>query len=315
MAPQRATGTTTSETTGRADKGLTDTAGATSARVPGEFPDRPAASGQSGPPGSARSHKSGSGDLVRALALAATAVTQVISAPVTLAVLGPSADNGAISDANASPITPAGYAFSIWGLIYTACLALAVYQLLPSQRGRVVHRRSGWWLVAAFAASTIWLPIFGSRTLGLAQIVIFALVGALAMATIRLSRSGPADTWKERLLLRLPVTLYLGWATLASVAGMGTTLRWLGMPERAGWVIALSVAMLLGAGVLAALVIGRETAVAGFAFTACWALIAIGVATESTAVRVVCLMITFVLVAVTTVRAVQSRRADQVLFG
>jgi hypothetical protein len=254
-------------------------------------------------------------DLTRNLAVAVTAVTQVISAPVTTAVLGPSANNGAISDANQSPVTPAGYAFAIWGLIYAACLALAVYQLLPGQRSRTVHRRTGWWLVAAFTASTIWLPIFGSRRLWLAEVVILALVAALAMATIQLTRSGPAETTAERLLLRLPTTIYLGWATLASVAGLGATLRSLGMPEQAGWVSVLSLVLLAGVGVVAVLVVIRETAVAGFAFTACWALIAVGVATEVLAVRVVSLVVALAILVALAVRATRSRRAITVLLG
>ncbi|HEX8488334.1 MAG TPA: tryptophan-rich sensory protein, partial [Propionibacteriaceae bacterium] len=175
-------------------------------------------------------------DLVRSTLLAVAAVAQVGSAPLTSLALGPSSDQGPISDANLSPVTPAGYAFTIWGLIYLGSLALAVYQLMPRQRGREVHRRTGWWLVAAFACSTVWVPIFGSRTIWLSQLVILALVACLAVVMIRLTRLGPAETTAERLLLRLPVSLYLGWATLATFAGFGTTLRSLGMPERAGWV-------------------------------------------------------------------------------
>ncbi|HEX5906908.1 MAG TPA: hypothetical protein VFY56_07810, partial [Propionibacteriaceae bacterium] len=70
-------------------------------------------------------------DRVRVILVAATAVTQAVAAPVTRWILGPASNTGAISDANISPVTPADYAFSVWGLIYAACVALAVYQLLP----------------------------------------------------------------------------------------------------------------------------------------------------------------------------------------
>ncbi|MFP5281856.1 MAG: hypothetical protein ACLGIF_00210, partial [Actinomycetes bacterium] len=147
--------------------------------------------------------RSPAGDLVRAGAVALTAVAQVASAPLTARLLGPSSNQGAISDAYPTPITPAGYAFSIWGLIYAAALVLAVYQLLPRQRGRTVHRLTGWWLVGAFTASTVWIPLFGARLFELAQLVIFALVGCLAMATVGLRRAGPAPSGVERFLFRL----------------------------------------------------------------------------------------------------------------
>ncbi|MGB5257057.1 MAG: hypothetical protein WBN44_07355, partial [Woeseiaceae bacterium] len=34
-----------------------------------------------------------------------------------------------------SLFTPAGFTFSIWGIIYLALLAFVIYQALPSQRG------------------------------------------------------------------------------------------------------------------------------------------------------------------------------------
>ena len=75
-------------------------------------------------------------DRVRVICVAVTAVTQAVAAPLTTWALGPRSNTGVISDANASPVTPAGYAFLVWGLIYAACLALAIYQLLPCRRAR-----------------------------------------------------------------------------------------------------------------------------------------------------------------------------------
>lgn len=254
-------------------------------------------------------------DRLRAAAVVVTALAQVLSAPVTGLVLGGFGNTGAISDANVSPVTPAGYAFGIWGLIYFASLALALYQALPSQLSRDVHRRSGWWIAAGFSCSAIWVPIFGSRTIWLSQVVIVALVGCLAMATIRLTRLGEADSAAERGLLRLPVTLYLGWATLATFAGFGTTLRSLGMPRQADWVTVLSVGLLLVAAAVCAAVILRETAVAGFAFTACWALLAVAVATYEAPVRVVALLALAAVLVTLVVQVVRSRRRTAVLLG
>ena len=53
----------------------------------------------------------------------------------------------------------------------------------------------------------------------LSQLVILALVAFLAVAATLAARTGPAKNATEQLLLRLPVTLYLGWATLASAWG------------------------------------------------------------------------------------------------
>lgn len=256
-----------------------------------------------------------SNDRVRSIAVAVTAVTQVLSFPVTSLLLGSSADTGAISNANASPVTPAGYAFTIWGLIYLGSLALATYQLLPAQLHRDVHRRTGWWLAAAFACSTAWVPIFGSRAISPSQVVILVLVGCLAKATGLLTRSGAAATNAERWLLRLPTTLYLGWATLAAFAGFGTTLRSLGMPARAGWVTWLSVALLLVAAAVATAVVSRETAMGGFAVASCWALLAVAAATYEEPVRVVAWLGLATVALALLLHAVRSRRVLVVLLG
>lgn len=254
-------------------------------------------------------------DRQRSIAVALLAVLQIVSSPLTTLILGPSSNTGAISDANVSPITPAGYAFAIWGLIYAACLGLAVYQLLPSQRGREVHRRTGWWLVAAFACSTVWVPIFGTRTIWLSQIVIVALVVCLAVTARRLGEAGAATGGAERALLRLPVTIYLGWATLATAAGFGLTFRSLGMPAGGRFVTAVSVMVLLLATAVSVVIVSRFNAAAGFAFTACWALIAVAVATYVDTVRVAVLVSTAVVLGFLVVRALRSRRPVEALLG
>lgn len=255
------------------------------------------------------------GDRVRSIAVLVLAVAQVASAPVTFLVQGEAGNQGTISDANLSPVTPAGYAFSIWGLIYAASLVLAVYQLLPGQPARAVHRRTGWWLVGAFAASTVWVPVFGARLIWASQVVIVALVVCLVLATVRFTRLGPAETAAERFAFRLPVTLYLGWATLACFAGFGTTFRSLGMPQESSWTRGVGVVLVVSATVVSVLVISRLSALAGFVFTAGWALVAVAVATYADAVRWATLVALVVLVGVLVARTARSAEKTRVLLG
>lgn len=256
-----------------------------------------------------------SGDRVRSALVLVFAIAQLASAPVTFLLQGEAGNQGAISDANLSPVTPAGYAFSIWGLIYAGSLVLGVYQLLPGQPARTVHRRTGWWLVGAFAASTIWVPIFGTRVIWLSQLVIVMLVICLVFATVRFSRLGPAENAAERFAFRLPVTLYLGWATLACFAGFGTTFRSLGMPQDAWWTRHVGVALVLSATIASLFVIGRLSALAGFVFTVCWALVAVAVATYADSVRLATVIALTVLVAVLVGRTARSGDRRTVLLG
>lgn len=67
------------------------------------------------------------------LVLAATLATILVNGlATTLPLNGQS--TGEISDRFPSLFTPAGYVFSIWGVIYLGLISYAVYQALPAQR-------------------------------------------------------------------------------------------------------------------------------------------------------------------------------------
>ncbi len=170
-------------------------------------------------------------------------------------------------------------------------------------------------MAGAFAASTVWVPIFGSQTIWLSQLVIITLVVCLAMATHRFTQLGPAETAAERYLFRMPVTTYLGWATLACFAGFGTTFRSLGMPAEARWVNEISVVLVLSATIMSLFVVGRLAAVMGFVLTGCWALVAVAIGTYVDSVRLAAILAITVVVAVVIGRTLRSSERDVVLFG
>jgi hypothetical protein len=254
-------------------------------------------------------------DRVRVVCVALTAVTQAVAAPLTTCALGPRSNTGAISDANASPVTPADYAFGVWGLIYAACLALAIYQLLPSQHERAVHRLTGWWLFGVFTISTLWVPIFGIRAIWLSQILIVILVVYLVLAARGFLIVGPAANAAEEFLLRLPVMIYLGWATVAAAAGFATTFRSWGMPESTRWVNEIGVVLVLSATIMSLFVVSRLVAVIGFLLTACWALLAVAIATESNSVRNAAVIATVIILAAVIGRILRSPNRRAVLLG
>ena len=224
-------------------------------------------------------------DRVRAVLVAVMAVAQAAAAPLTRWALGPASNTGAISDANISPVTPADYSFAVWGLIYVACLALAVYQLLPSQQERTVHRLTGWWFIST---------IHRERALG-----------ADLRDPYDLARPDPDRDLGHVLGLRrsrLPADrsgTQHGGGSLSSVAGddlsrvgnpgggsrLATTFRSQGMPASARWVNEIGVVLVLSATIMSLFVVSRLVAVVGFLLTACWALLAVAVATDSNSVR------------------------------
>ncbi len=206
---------------------------------------------------------------------------------------------GEVANSYPTLLLPGGAAFAIWSLIYTAFAALAVRQALPSQRERDAHRRTGWWLVASGVLNASWVLMFSQRWVLAAQFVIVALLAVLAVAALRLPR---ASGWGDRLLLHLPITLYLGWVAVASVAGAATTSASYGAaPSTLSAVLAVALT-----GAAAAAATFRLPAAAGFAAAVCWAQVWIAINTTAGEVRLTAMIavtaVVITLAAVTCVR-------------
>ena len=61
---------------------------------------------------------------------------------------------GEISNRFQVYFVPAGYVFSIWGVIYLGLMAFAVYQALPAQRANPRLRAIGGWVVLSSLANS-----------------------------------------------------------------------------------------------------------------------------------------------------------------
>ncbi len=237
-------------------------------------------------------------DLTRSAAVVVMAVVQVVSAAFS------GGRQGAVAQQYATPLLAAGWAFSIWGLIYLGFLAYAVYQALPAQRGREIHRRTGWWAVLTGVCNATWILAFGAELILVAEILLIVLMVALAVIFGRLSRERAADVY-ERVLMRGPLALYAGWTSLALVLGTAATGVWAGLPgDNALAVIAAVVVLVAAAGIVAWVVI-NGTAVVPYAAATVWALVGIAL-NDPPAPVVVTGAIAIVVILVATLRRVGS---------
>lgn len=220
------------------------------------------------------SRRSARADLARAAVVAVLAVLQI----VVSAFAG--AGVGTVAREYPTPLLAEGWAFAIWGLIYAGFVVYAGYQLLPSQRGREVHRRTGWWLAATAVLNPLWIVAFSAHALPVAEVLIVALLVCLALVFGRLSRE-PAAGVAERVALRGVVALYTGWVSLATVLGTAATGVWIGLPGTGALAAVAGVVVLLAAAAILAWVALSGTAVVPFTAAAVWALAGIVAANES----------------------------------
>jgi hypothetical protein len=158
---------------------------------------------------------------------------------------------GEISDRFPSLFTPAGYVFSIWGVIYLGLLAYMVFQALPSQRTNPRLRAIGWFYVLSGVANSTWIFLWHYNQFALSLVVMLVLLASLFMIYQRLNPWRTLATRAERWTTHIPFSIYLGWITVATVANAATVLLDIGwdgwfLPP-AGWALAMiSVATLIG---------------------------------------------------------------------
>ncbi len=236
--------------------------------------------------------RSSTSDLTRGIVVAVLAVLQTAAAGLGgSGAVGMSV--GDVARAIATPVLPAGWAFAIWGPLYLGFLGYAVYQLLPAQRGREVHRATGWWLAASAVLNAGWILAFSAEYVVLAELLLLALLAVLARVFGRLSRERASGT-VERVALRLPVALYTGWVSIATVAGTAATGARLGLPGQGALAtIAAVLILLLAAGIVAS-VTTFGTAVVGYAAAVVWALVGIALNQPPAAVGIAAAVATVV---------------------
>lgn len=174
-------------------------------------------------------------------------------------------------------ITPAPYAFTIWGLIYALLIGFVVVQFLPSRSYCPELQNIGLWFVASCLFNCSWIMLWHYLfTLASVFVMIALLLTLIAIYVI----SRP-DGWSNdpliRWLVQAPFSVYLGWITVAAIVNMTVGLY------KAGWSDAGDAGTLWTVGLIVlaaavALLTGFRFNDPLYALTVVWALVAIGAA-------------------------------------
>ena len=191
---------------------------------------------------------------------------------------------GEISDLFKVYFVPAGYVFSIWGLIYVVLIAFGVYQMLPSQRENPRLRRIGYLFSLSCLANVIWLFLWHYELFIYTIAIMIALLGLLIAIYLRLEIGRAQVAMKEKWLVDLPFSIYLGWITVATIANASDVLDYL---KWSGWGIrpeAWAVIMLI-AGLGIASVMSLTRGDIAYQLVIVWAFA--GIAVKQTAIPVV----------------------------
>ncbi|MEO8574644.1 MAG: tryptophan-rich sensory protein [Pyrinomonadaceae bacterium] len=203
------------------------------------------------------------------LVLAATVGVIVFNWLAATGRLG--SDTAAISDKYPTLVTPAGYAFSIWSLIYLGLIAFSIYQILPANLSRFRSVRS--FYIASCAVNCAWLYFWHRDQIALCFVVIVVLWATIGAICYRLrDPESLRDTW----LAKAPFGLYFGWVTAAMFVNLAIMLKFQGVALSPTAETALAVTLIVVAAACAVLVSAKLTNYF-YPLAVAWALTAIAV--------------------------------------
>jgi len=131
-------------------------------------------------------------------------------------------DTGAISDRLNVLFTPAGYVFSIWGVIYIVLVIWTFRQFKRDQQDRAVYQDTHllFWLINLL--NGIWLITWHYFYFGIGVVIMLLLLVLLIgmYNVINQVKDKPLDRW--------PFSLYLGWISVATIANISYYLTEIG---------------------------------------------------------------------------------------
>ncbi|MGD6933813.1 MAG: tryptophan-rich sensory protein [Candidatus Bathyarchaeia archaeon] len=179
-----------------------------------------------------------------------------------------------VSDENFTLITPAGYVFSIWGVIYVLLGIFTVYQALPKNQGQPFQKQIGFLFGLSSLANIAWLFAWQYEQLPISVALMLLLLGSLIAIYVRLGIGKSKASIPEKLAVQLPFSVYLGWITIATIANISATLvnvGWDGLGiEATTWaLIVIAVAVLI---TILFLALRKDVA---YALVVVWALVGI----------------------------------------
>jgi len=182
--------------------------------------------------------------------------------------------SGEISDLYPTLITPAGYTFAIWGVIYTLLLIFSVYQALPRNREQPFLRQISFLFALSGALNIIWLFLWHYEILSPSVLLMFALLATLIAIYQRLDIGRARVALREKVFVHLPFSVYLGWITVAAITNVAVALTAVGW-DGAGidpmtWAILVTIVALI---VTLAVITTRKDA--AYSLVLIWALVGI----------------------------------------
>ena len=128
---------------------------------------------------------------------------------------------GETSDRYDNLFTPAGYAFSIWGIIFLMLLAYSFFQIRRvffSTKPSPFIEQTGWWFSIANTLNALWVIAFIYDQISLSVVIMVGILYSLLKIVIKTNM----ERWDAPIpiiaFVWWPICIYAGWIAVATIA-------------------------------------------------------------------------------------------------
>jgi len=129
-----------------------------------------------------------------------------------------------ISDSIPNLFVPAGLTFAIWGIIYVLIILFAVYlakDLFKKEKlTKPFLEKISYFFILANLANIIWIFLWHYEQILLSLLPMIVLFVSLLLIYLRLNIGLEKIKIKEKMFVHIPISVYFGWITVATIANV-----------------------------------------------------------------------------------------------
>ena len=161
---------------------------------------------------------------------------------------------GELSDNIPNLFVPAGLTFAIWGIIYVLIILFAIYlakdMFKKEKTTKPFLEKISFFFILANLANIIWIFLWHYEQILLSLLAMILLFISLLMIYLRLNIGIEKVSMKEKLFVHVPISVYIGWitvATIANVTAVLVTVNWdgFGISEQIWTMLVIIVAAII----------------------------------------------------------------------
>lgn len=134
-------------------------------------------------------------------------------------------NNAELSAKYQTLVTPAGFAFVIWAVIFISQAIFAVSQLFPTFRSKpLVQKGIRFWYGVVCAFQVVWTLAFSFEIIWLSCAAMILILSSLYGLLLNQRLSGGGEGVQDFWILRFPFQLHIGWICAASALNINVVL-------------------------------------------------------------------------------------------